>query len=188
MAWYRLNIDGGPVPPNSAGENCWRVADALSSAVGNSSPACGVEIFLRLPQRRLRGLQVRIGLQRLGDQAVEFAGMEHLPPLAGNVAAACRNSAMRRRQRGRDGRPPAGPPAYSPRPAAPAAAQNPARPRRPTVSAADRRADARHGARTEPQTRRCDAGMRARAGAANPTGDPTGLDQTLTPLPDPRTG
>ena len=47
----------------------------------------GVEVLLRLPQRRLRGLKVRIGTQRFGDQRVDLLRMEHLPPLGRNVAA-----------------------------------------------------------------------------------------------------
>ena len=46
-----------------------------------------VKVFLGLPQRRLRRLQARVGLQRFGDQAVEFLRMKNLPPLARNVAS-----------------------------------------------------------------------------------------------------
>ncbi len=76
----------------------------LSIRLRQQLAGLGVEIFLGLPQRRLRSLQIRIGLQRLGDQTVEFPGMEHLPPLAGDIAAGGETLCRAAGNAGRDGR------------------------------------------------------------------------------------
>ena len=43
--------------------------------------------FLGLPQGGLRSFEIGVGFQRFGDQAVEFAGVKHFPPLPRNIAA-----------------------------------------------------------------------------------------------------
>ena len=49
-------------------------------------PLFGVDILLRLPQSGLRGIEIRIGFQRLPNQLIERPGPEQRPPVAGNVA------------------------------------------------------------------------------------------------------
>jgi hypothetical protein len=73
-----------------------RIAGEIDA--GPERGALGQVEFARLPQRRLRGLQVRIGLQRLLLERVEFGRAEQGPPAGGHRTAG--EKALRRRAGG----------------------------------------------------------------------------------------